>query len=190
MSTEETPRWDVPAPLGGAAAIDSMGTIAAPFLAGIGIALAVLVISSESDFPWVAPALLALVLATAAFIACLECAFIARGHALTPGDFQEWAPALDGPEWMKAEQRHAIRRWRQWAMRARLAYNIGIVAFGVGVTCVLVPKGGLRHATDARLAVFALAGAACVAEIIAIVTTARRGHRGIGEAKDLAKRAA
>jgi hypothetical protein len=177
MSPDHTPQWDIPSPVGRPGAIDSMGTIAAPFLAGIGIALAVLVISNESDFPWVAPALLALVLATAAFIACLEFAFLARDYAVTPGELQEWAPG-DEPQraqWMEAEQRLAISRFRTRAALARWSYNVGIVAFSVGVACVLVPKGGLHHATDARLAVFALALAAGVAEVIAVAVTAKRG---------------
>jgi hypothetical protein len=176
----ETPRWDMPSPIGRPGAIDSMGTIAAPFLAGIGIALAVLVISNEPDFPWVAPALLALVLATIAFIACLEFAFLARDHAVTPGDLEEWVPgdltASDRAAWLEGEQHRAIGKFRPLAARARRAYNVGIVAFGVGVACLLVPKGGLSHATDARRAVFALAVACCLAELVAVGTKWWRGR--------------
>jgi len=164
---------------GYAGAIDSMGTIAAPFLAGIGIALAVLVISNEQDFPCVAPALIGLVIATAAFIACLEFAFFAREHVVTPSDLEEWAPGLGGSEraeWLGSEQRTAIGKFRRWANRARWACNVGIVAFGAGVACVLLPKGGPSHATDARLAVFALAVAGCFAEVAASVTTWCRGR--------------
>jgi purine-cytosine permease-like protein len=190
--SDQTPRWDVPGRIGRPGAIDSMGTIAAPFLAGIGIALAVLVISNEQAFPWVAPALLALVLATAAFIACLEFAFVARGYAITPSDLEEWATAPYGQqrtEWLEAEQGLAIRGFRRWAKLARWAYNVGIVAFSVGVACVLVPKGGLSDATDARLAAFLLAVTGCVAELVAIAATAWCDHKQRKEAKALAKRA-
>jgi hypothetical protein len=184
--TERIPQWEVPGRIGEAGAIDSMGTVAAPFLAGIGIALAVLVISNEQDFPWVAPALIALVLATTAFIACLEFAFVTRGYAVTPGNLEEWASGVpQRTEWLEAEQRHAIGRFRHWARLARWAYNVGIVAFGVGVACVLVPKGGLSHATDGRLAVFALAGGGCLAEVVAISVTACRGRKQAAEAGNL-----
>lgn len=188
---DQRPEWDVPSPIGWSGAIDSMGTIAAPFLAGIGIALAVLVISSEEDFPWVAPALIGLVLATAAFIACLEFAFVARSYAVTPSDLEEWAS--DGSqrtEWLKTEQQTAVGKFRTWAKLTRWAYNVGIVAFSAGVACVLVPKGGLCHATDARLAVFALAAAGCIAEVLAIAITALVGHKKAAKAKREAKRLA
>jgi hypothetical protein len=75
MTTKQYPVWERPAYYGHPAAIDAMGTVAAPFLAGIGIALAVLVISNEGHFGWAGESLFALVAATVALIACVECSF-------------------------------------------------------------------------------------------------------------------
>jgi hypothetical protein len=69
-----------------------MGTIAAPFLAGIGIALAVLVISNEQDFGAASEALFMLVTATTFLVVCVECAFAARQYVVRPAELEEWSP--------------------------------------------------------------------------------------------------
>lgn len=80
-----------------------MGTVAAPFLAGIAIALAVLVISDAKDFGEVGMSLFALVLAMVALVTCVECAFMARRHVVTPSQLQEWNPT-GTKEWFELEQ--------------------------------------------------------------------------------------
>jgi hypothetical protein len=84
---DREPNWSLPGYLGRAAAIDGMGTVAAPFLAGIAIALAVLVISNPTDFGEEGMSLFALVLATTALVSCVECSFWARQYAVTPRSF-------------------------------------------------------------------------------------------------------
>jgi len=177
MAADQVPKWERFGYHGRPAAIDGMGTVAAPFLAGIGIALAVLVISGEEHFGAAGVALFALVTATIALIACVECAFMARQYAVRPGELEEWRP--DPREEKRIEklerEQHLMRgKFNRWADRARLAYNVGIVAFGVGVATLLVPKGGLGHLEGWRLAVFVLACGGAAAELLAVIAAPAR----------------
>jgi len=170
------PQWTKPAYYGRAAAIDGMGSVAAPFLAGIGIALAVLVISNGSDFGKVGMTLFALVAGTVGFIACVECAFMARQYAVTPTQLEEWRPdphEANRTSKLQSEQSIAFSGFNKWADRARWAYNVGIVAFAWGVASLLIPPGGLDKAGDWRLAAFALACAGLAAEIISVLVSWR-----------------
>jgi hypothetical protein len=149
-----------------------MGSVAAPFLAGIAIALAVLVISNGGNFGAVGMTLFALVGGTAGFIACVECAFMARQYAVTPSQLEEWRPNLveaNRIEKLQTEQSIAFNAFNRWADRARWAYNAGIVAFAWGVASLLIPPGGLDRADDWRLAAFALACGGLVAEIVSVL---------------------
>ena len=117
-----------------------MGTVAAPFLAGIAIALAILVISSPEHFGAEGQTLFALVLAAAAFIGCAECTFVARKYVVTPSQLEEWRPGADAAE-LAEEQSDAKTTFDLWATWARRFYNLGIIALSVGVAAALVPYG-------------------------------------------------
>jgi hypothetical protein len=78
MSAPVTPSrspWDVPYPYGQSAAIDSMGGIAAPLLAGFLVTLAVFVMSTPQTFRWVEPTLALLLVA-----GCLGAGRLASVH--------------------------------------------------------------------------------------------------------------
>ena len=172
------PKWERPAFYGRPAAIDAMGTIAAPFLAGIGIALAVLVISNEADFGAASEALLALVAATTLLVACVECAFVARQYVVTPGELEEWRPDPTEDkriELLEQEQKNALEKFERWSNLARWAYNFGILAFGAGVVFLLVPANGLATAPDLRRWTFGLACVAVGAEAGSVVWSFGRG---------------
>jgi hypothetical protein len=170
MNAHEPPAWRPPGRYGQASAIDGMGAVAAPFLAGIAIALAVLVISSPENFGGENVALFALVLAAVALIACAECTFVARKYVVTPGQLEEWWPGAS-VEQLVHEQHEAADVFEVWADWSRRLYNVGIVALAAGVAAALVPPGGLGDAPPWRLAAFALALAAMVAELAAILIT-------------------
>lgn len=166
----EPPPWRPPGRYGYTSAIDGMGTVAAPFLAGIAIALAILVISSPEHFGAENVALCFLVLAAVGLIACTECAFVARQYAVAPRQLEEWWPDPD-PLRLADEQHKAAAAFKRWAACARGSYDIGIVALAVGMAAALVPHGGLDSAPPWRLASFALAVAGVFGEAIAILVT-------------------
>jgi hypothetical protein len=185
---DQKPSWSLPGYFGRAAAIDGMGAVAAPFLAGIAIALAVLVISNPTDFGEEGMSLFALVLATCALVSCVECTFWARQYAITPSQFLEWAP-LQSDEWLEAEQRAALNSFERWAKWARRAYNLGILGFAWAIVAMLVPTGGLKDADRWRLAAFVLAAAWLAYEIVQIVVVWVRDVETRSEEKRIAARA-
>jgi hypothetical protein len=174
MATTE-PRWDVPGYYGYADAIDAMGSISAPLLAGISIALATLVISSADAFHWVSATLFLLVGATFSFVGCVQLTFRARQFVVTPSQIEEWWPNHEQPsvhERLRREQRYHHQEYKKWARLARSAYNVGVLAFVLGIAALLVPKPGIRHMSDGRLTVFVLALAAFACEVAWISWTA------------------
>lgn len=170
-------RWQPPRPYGWPAALDSMGTIAAPLLASVSIALIAVVLTGPSAFHLANAVLLCLVIAAAAFVATVECTVTARSYAVTPSEIEEWSPEQVDPDVLlelRREQRYYRERFRCWATAARIAYNAGILALTVGVAVAVVPSG---HVADARLAVIAAAVAACVAEVVWIGYRFATRHR-------------
>lgn len=163
-------RWEPPRPYGYPVALDGMGTIAAPLLASVSIALIAAVLAVAS-FPHGNVVLLLLVLAGAAFTATVECSFMARQYAVTPNELEGWWPDYEtsGRRMMlRREQRYFMSRFRFWAKRARFGYNTGVLALSFGVVVLLVPEG---HVSGARWCVIALAAAAYFAEVAWIVVT-------------------
>jgi hypothetical protein len=129
-------RWQAPLPYGNPAAIDSMGTIAAPLLASVCIALIAIVLTSTAAFRWTNATLLLLVVAAGSFVATVECSFIARQYVVTPSDLEDWWPDRDVPErreMLRREQRYYVSQFRVWSGKARLAYNVGVLALSLGV---------------------------------------------------------
>lgn len=191
MTAHKPPVWSPPGRYGQAAAIDGMGTVAAPFLAGIAMALAVLVISSSEDFGAEGLALFALVGAAIALVASAECTFVARKYVVTPSQLEEWWPEKDDDpyrsERLERDQADAKEGFQRWSWWARQAYNAGIVVLSGGVAALLVPHGGLAHADALRLATFSLALAGLFAEIVAIAVVTVRDALRSREYKRLLK---
>ncbi|HEX4036231.1 MAG TPA: hypothetical protein VHX66_17450 [Solirubrobacteraceae bacterium] len=135
------------------------------------VALIAIALTNPMTFRLASLVLLALVIAAGAFIATVECTFMARQFAVTPGQLEEWNPDADHPgrrKGLRREQRYYVARFRTWARRARVAYNVGIVALGVGIVLALVPQG---HVTDGRIAVIAVAGLMLTAEVAWVIVT-------------------
>jgi hypothetical protein len=175
---EPEPRWDVPYPLGQSAAIESMGSVSAPLLAGISIALATLVLSAQTSFAHPNLALFLLIAATLALLGAVQCTFWARRFLVTPAELTDWWGSdlkhQDRLEAVEEEQRNLKQDHEKWARRAARYYNLGIVAFLAAVPVLLVPVGGLTHGTVARLGGFALAVAGLLGELLWIAETERR----------------
>lgn len=146
-----------------------MGTIAAPLLASVSIALIAVVLSSASAFRLVNPVLLLLVLAAAALIATVEFSFLARQYVVTPSEMEDWWPDHEAPlrrTALRREQRYHVAQFRSWTVRARRAYNTGILALSLGVALLVVPHG---HISLGRAVVIIAAGLAFAAELAWVV---------------------
>lgn len=135
--------WSVPVPYGEPAAIEGMGLVASPLLAGFSLALVVLVIDKYSELRFPDWALLLLVLAAVLLIMSVQFTFSARSYSITPDQLKEWWPDLtDSTRW---EQQRGVQwryndRFRMWAGRARRSYNAAIMVLLIAISVVLVPK--------------------------------------------------
>jgi hypothetical protein len=163
------------------AALDSMGTIAAPLLASVSIALIAVVLADVTSYRWPNVVLLLLALAAAGFVATVEFAFMARQYALTPDELEAWWPDHDQPErrmLLRREQRFHKQRFEAWADRARWAYSAAILALSLGVATLLVPpRICLGRIPAARVLVIAVALGAFAAESVWVaVSTFRDRH--------------
>lgn len=175
MNEPPETRWDIPVRYGYAAAIDSMGSVAAPFLAGVSGALAVFVMQNEAAFGWANAALFVLVVATLAFLATLQFSFWARQFAANPSEIEVWWSAEEQStrERLHREQRDDMEQHRRWSDRVRWSYNAGLLAFLIGLTFCLIPADGLSDASGGRKVVVVLAACGLVLELAWIVRTTR-----------------
>ncbi len=154
----------MPMPLGYSAALENVGTTAAPLLAGFAFTLIGLVVTSSRALAQPAFALLLLVIASLLLIWTVQFAFDARRYYIPPGDYLSLA--LMTPDGMtKDELRREYSNWllkhQKLLDRARATYNAGIVFLLAGVAVVLIPPGRLADVPLPRLiaAAFVLAGA-------------------------------
>jgi hypothetical protein len=174
MSKAPEPRWSVPFPYGYAGAIENMGLVAAPLLAGFSITLAALVITNAAGFYWTNAILFLLVGATLALIASVQLTFRARQYVVTPSELEEWwADHEDAGRraLLRREQRYHRREYRYWSTRARYSYDAGILLFLAGISALLVPPGGVSDASNGRLAAIALAFAGLLLEALSVIRT-------------------
>jgi hypothetical protein len=172
MSPTPETRWRPYRPYSYPNALDGMGTIAAPLLASVSIALIAVVLASASEFRLLNGVLLLLVIAAAAFVATVECSYVARQYVVTPSQLEEWWPDFASRlTSLRREQRYYKDRFKLWSNRARYAYDVGLVALGLGVIALLVPAS---HIAFFRLVAIILAAVAVVAEIAWIINTRTR----------------
>jgi hypothetical protein len=166
------PRWKPPFPVGYAAAIDSMGSVAAPLLASVSAALATLVISNEEAFRWPTPTLFLLIGATLALITTVQCAFRARQYSVIPSDLEQWLPINDAGGMMlrRQYQRYHFSKHRAWALAASRFYNVGLFSLLLALALITLPQGHLGDSTG-RLAVVALALLGALSELVWIAYT-------------------
>lgn len=175
-TAKNKPSWDVPFPYGQSGAIDNMGSIAAPFLAGISATLLLLVIQNAEAFRWPGIVLLLLVGASLFLLSALQFTFWVRRYVITPGELQAWWPSLphDDSE-LRWEQQFHRDRERAWSRRARRAYNCGLLCFLAALPVALVPQG---HIDRWRYAAIVVAVAGFTLEAVWVALIARRLDKG------------
>jgi len=167
------PKWSKPRPLGYGNAVESVGTVASPLLAGFSLASVVVVSDDSTNFRWPGAAVFALVVAAVMLIAAVQCGFNARQYLWSGAEVREWWPDMkddsDREAVLSEQQALAFHRWDVWATWMRITYNFGILALLLGLALALPPQ----HDTDAqaswRWAAVGLAFAACAAEVCWII---------------------
>jgi hypothetical protein len=142
--------WDVPDDFGAAAAIQSVGTVAAPLLAGFSFTLLTLVVQNPNDFAEPGVTLLLLVAAGLAMIFAVQFGAWARLHEARPSDYREWWPDADKDAGLVREHSDALREHAQWASWTRLSYNLGVLLLLAAVVFLLLPRGETVDLTTAR----------------------------------------
>jgi MFS family permease len=165
-------RWKAPFPYGAPGAIDSMGSVAAPLLAGFALTVATLVITNDRFFRWPSLVLGLLIVAAATLVATVELTFRSRQYAITPADIEVWwpNPTRRKLDYLRREQRYHRDRYLKWTDRARIAYNIGVLTLALGFAVALVPP---NHVNNGRRAVIVVAMLAFLAEALWIAHSRR-----------------
>jgi MFS family permease len=137
------PFWETPARYGAAEALTSMGTIAAPLLAGFSLAGFVQVLTmGPEDVRWRGAPALFLMLAAIWLILAVQATFWARQYQVTPSDMTEW-----WPDWKQPYRARMLRReleehnagFRRWSRLARVAYELGLLCIITALTLLAVP---------------------------------------------------
>jgi MFS family permease len=158
----------LPAPYGYPEAVQSVGTTAAPLLAGFSFALIGLIVQDESKLRWPNIALALLVGAALLLITTVQCTFTARQYYVPPGEWLGW---LDLAGEARAEQladelEQMLPKQTRWLRRARYSYNFGIATLLLAIATTLVPPGALGSVASARLVAIALALLGLAVELI------------------------
>lgn len=139
------PTWNVPSHYGYPGAIEMMGSVASPLLAGFAIALMGLIVTGSESMRYPDIALLLLALGSVLFILVVQFTFWARLYAVSPNSIAEWWPDFekdpDRRAMVRREQWSARLNFEVWANRARGAYRGGILSLFFGVAVVLYPSG-------------------------------------------------
>lgn len=163
--------WDEPALYGEAEAVASVGTVAAPLLAGFCLTATVQALTlTTSDTRWPSLMLLLFMLASLLFVATVQFMFWARRYQVGPSELKVWWPDADHPQRTKMlqdiQKRHAVgfRRWARWA---RAAYRAALLFLLAGFTILAVPPAGSHGQPSViRWVAVGVGAAAFVAEVI------------------------
>lgn len=174
-----------PDPYGAFAAVDGLGGVASPLLAGFAVTLIALVIQVEAHLRWPNAVLVLLGLAAVLFLQVVQLNARAKGYAVTPAQAREWYADFASPERQKVvhwELRHHYACWAHLVRRTRTRYNLGVLVLLTGIAIMLVPRGkGLDAVRISAIAVIALGALVEVLELVA-QRLARRPQRRIGAA--------
>lgn len=131
------PKWRKPSPLGYGNAIDSVGSVASPLLAGFSLASVIVVADDADHFRWPGAVVLALGIAAVILIGTVQCAYNARQYLWSAAEVSNWWPDMkEGSEFerlLRDEQSAAFHRWAGWARWARITYDCGILALLAGL---------------------------------------------------------
>ena len=162
--------WVTPYLYGEAEALNSMGTIAAPLLAGFSLAAMVQTLTiTKSQARWPDAALLLFMVAAVLFVTTVQAMFWARGYQATPQQIKEWWPDADDAERMellRREQKRHAAGFRMWSNRARITYSFALLCLLAALTLLAVPPPSQESASVLRWLAVAVGAAAFIAESV------------------------
>jgi len=164
------PKWRKPAPLGYGNAIDSVGSVASPLLAGFSLASVIVVADDADHFRWPGATVLALGIAAAILIGAVQCAYNARQYLWSASEVSNWWPDMkEGSEretLLRGEQSVGFHHWEVWARWTRITYYCGILALLAGLALALPPQHGTGMQNSLRWAACGVVFAACFGEAV------------------------
>jgi hypothetical protein len=172
----QPPKWRKPRPLGYGNAVESVGSVASPLLAGFSLASVIVVSDDSANFRWPGATEFALVAAAAMLIGAVQCGFSARQYLWSGADVRDWWPDMQEGSAretiLREQQTLAFDRWKIWSMWMRITYNFGILALLAGLALALPPQHDSDVQASWRWAAVGLAFAAfaaCAAELCWII---------------------
>ncbi|MGV9268093.1 hypothetical protein ACWDRR_25910 [Kitasatospora sp. NPDC003701] len=124
--------------------IASMGSVAAPFLAGFSLTISVIILTSlkPDTARWPDQALLLFVLAAFMLISAVQVTFLARYYSVTPKDLMDWYPDWE-QEYRRTQLSDILKtqgeKFRHRANIARWLYSAGLLLLTSGLTILAVP---------------------------------------------------
>jgi len=157
-----------PDPYGAYAAVDGLGGVASPLLAGFAVTLIALVVQIEERLRWPNAGLAVLALAMVLFLQVVQLNARAKGYAVTPAQAAEWYDDMADPDRravVRWELRHHHDAWSALVRRARFRYNVGILALLAGTAGMLVPPAG-QPIGAARIAAITVIGVGALIEAL------------------------
>lgn len=161
------PKWHKPAPLGHGEAMQSVGGVASPLLAGFSLAAAISTAGKTDGLRWPGLAILALTMAAILLIGSIQFSFIARQYIWSPNDVKNWWPDMhEGTPReirLRDEQARSLVDWMRWSSRMRISYNSGIVLLLGGLGSALAPDSDAAQPVF-RWAATGFAFGACAGE--------------------------
>jgi MFS family permease len=163
-------RWLTPELYGAQAALTSMGSVAAPLLAGFSLAAVVQTLTlTPRDVRWRDAAFLLFMLAAVLFLGTVQATFWARQYQTTPAEIKSWWPDADSADRLARltnEQRLHAAGFRMWTNRARITYGLALLVLIAALTTLAIPPPSHHHVAVLRWAAVAVGVVAFTIEVI------------------------
>jgi MFS family permease len=177
-NTFKQPKWRKPTPLGYGNAVESLGSIASPLLAGFSLASVIVVSDDSSNFRWPGAVVFFLAAAAVLLMGAVQCGYNARQYLWSASDVLEWWPDMiensDRETVLREEQALAFGRWQIWTTWMRTTYNLGILALLLGLALALPPRHDSDAQADWRWAAVGFVFIGCAAEAGWIIAVSLR----------------
>jgi hypothetical protein len=166
---EQRPRWLVRYPLGTTDALRSMGTVAAPLLAGFALATLAVLLTGNPQTRFAGPATFALALASTMFVLCVQFTVTGLLYSATPAERTDWLPPEPGDpsvaERLQRVQRKDHYLQARFLARARITYDVGIVSLLAALLAMVAPQ----HWPSWRAAAFLVVAASMALELAWVI---------------------
>jgi MFS family permease len=144
-NTTATDIWKRPGPLGKFQATFGLGSVAAPLFAGFSLTTIALLLTTEAAKrpPLSDWAVSSFAIAAVLSIFAIQFSSMANGYAVPPADRLTWFPeaTVDQADlqWARELQAVDLALANRYASRAGLCYELGLLAFLVGLIALVVP---------------------------------------------------